>query len=163
MKIPYICKHCGCEVRSEHFGRMATQRLIKQICYECDRWLTLANSDQTNLWVINGQLFELKDELDEFEKFKCILTPEKALKITSLYNFGIIPERFLGLFSKKARFINLREYNKISFRSGYTCNKKGCWGRNQCWWYRGDDDYNDIPKKQKKNPENCPIFIERIN
>lgn len=142
---------------------MSTQMLLDRICSECDYWLRIAQGDTTNLYAINGELFELiPGEIDPIEKPHYILTEDDVFITTHLFNFGRIPENFIATFPQKARFINLRQYKKIFSRPNFRCHRKGCLGRKQCWWYRGEENFNEIPKRIKENPEDCKLFIKKI-
>lgn len=164
----YVCNKCGSFVKLS--GSFLITDFMKkasdeQLCTSCKYWIDLAANLKEHTYVIGKELINFKVPPDEFEKTKYLLLPSGPLAATFNFNYGVIPNHLRCLFTDSAIFIKAHTYQALTSRGDHECYRKGCLGREKCWWYRGPDGWNEIPDriKEKENPENCPIYINKFN
>lgn len=163
----FVCEKCGAIVHPEDYreGTLWKNRMTTQsVCFECAYWLDLIEHPVAHFQIINHQYFSLPPEVDEGEPIHHILTHSGHLfDSTRLFNYGRIPERFWQELPNTANFLSHSRYRTIKANQEFECDRKGCWDRKHCLWYKGPIDWNEIPESHKVGAEQCPMFINILN
>ena len=157
MSYKYICKKCGNIVHPEDYkdGTDWKNRMLElSVCFECAYWINLIENPVPESHVINHQYFSLPPIVVEGEQIHHILTVDGHLFDSSkLFNYGRVPERFWAELPNTANFLTHARYRTIKANEHFDCDRKGCWDRKHCLWFKGPLDWNEIHSTHKIGSE----------
>lgn len=174
-----LCSCCGVPMEIDTFDQRASLTKLmhkKQLCFTCAFWKDKIENPVPDREIINGShyvIHEWQSERCHFQGFggasMYILKNDGTVKRSNNVWFqGNIPDRFKSELSNTAKFITKTAYYKIKENVNFSCNKKGCWDRYNCFFYHPEEmekqgAWNKVPDSHKPGNECCELFLNKDN
>ena len=158
----YTCRICGRIVNLNSYNDESDKSRMgrESICYECMYWHALLTHPLPYSYIINHQYVTFPPVVKPERPVRYILTKKGKLHCsTELFNYGTIPQQFREDYPDTASFLPYHRLRTLQAHEGFECDRKGCWDRKNCIWYKGEMDWNEIPDSHRPGDECCPMFI----
>lgn len=173
------CSCCGAPMEIDTFDQRASLTIFmrkRQLCFTCAFWKDKIENPHPDREIINGSHYVFHKSLSEHRHFQgfggttmYILKNDGTVKRSNNVWFqGNIPDRFRQQLPDTAKFIAKAAYYRIRDNFQFSCNKKGCWDRYDCFFYHPEEmekqgAWNQVPKNHTPGGECCELFLNKDN
>lgn len=172
-----LCSCCGLPTNVDDFDQRAPLTILmrkEQLCFTCAFWKDKIAHPHPDREIINGSHYVFHKWLSKPQHFQgfggktmYILKNDGTVKRSNNVWFqGDVPDKFKPQLPDTAKFITKAAYYKIKENVNFSCNKKGCWDRYNCFFYHPEKMdshgvWNEIPESHKPGDECCELFLNK--